>query len=168
MILGVTGHRPRRLAIRRGDHSSLVEFATKAIHDQQPSKVVTGMQLGWDLAVARACADLAIPYVAAVPWKGFDADWNPAEQALLTALLSLAAEVVYCYPPGQYSPKKFHGRDKWIVENSNAMLALWDGYEDGGTAACVRYAQKQGRIVTNVWLDWRDFLRLRDPAPFRA
>ncbi len=159
MILGVTGHRPSRLAMRRSQQPLLTLFAADMLREFGPAKVITGMQCGWDLAVARACVDLKVPFIAAIPWDGFNAEWSAEDRYLFEELLRRCEEAHYCYPPGEYNPKKLHGRNKWIVENSNQMLALWDGYDDGGTASCVRYAQKQGRLVTNVWLRWRDYVR---------
>jgi uncharacterized phage-like protein YoqJ len=163
MILGVTGHRPTRLAMRRSQHPLLDEFAVLSLRAIGPAKVITGMQKGWDQAIARACRSLGIPYIAALPWEGFDEGWNSVDRVELEHLLKAAVAVHHCYPAGEYSPKKLHGRNMWIVDNSNQMLALWDGYDDGGTAQCVRYARKQNVLVQNVWLGWREYQFAKTP-----
>jgi uncharacterized phage-like protein YoqJ len=157
MILGVTGHRPYRLALRSSQVPLLDAFARDVLTEMAPTKVIIGMQRGWDTACARACAQLTIPFIAAVPWKGFDADWGAEDKAFLVTLLSVAETVKYISPPGQYDPKKLMLRNRWIVDNSNQMLALWDGMDDGGTAAAIRFARTQGVPVTNVWFRWREF-----------
>jgi uncharacterized phage-like protein YoqJ len=37
-------------------------------------------------------------------------------------------------------------RNEWMVDNSNAMIAVWDG-SPGGTANTVKYAQAKERPV---------------------
>lgn len=159
MIIGVTGHRPTRLALRKTDTDTLDRFAAKVLGDlPQPAfTVVSGMQLGWDESVARACVLLNIPFTAAIPFEGFDANWLPAQREEHRRLRKLAARVHVVSEGTEYSQKKLKLRNEWIVDQSVRMLALWDGYDDGGTAQCVRYAGKRSVPVTNVWLDWRSF-----------
>lgn len=158
MILGVTGHRPRRLSCNKQQFALLDTFAEVALSDYRPEYVVTGMALGWDQSIARACLTNGTPFHAAVPFDGFDEEWSPEQREEFKRLLAAAARVVTLYPPG-YDTKKLMGRNKWIVDNTTEMLGLWDGKDDGGTAQCIRYARKQGVLVKNVWLDWRDFVR---------
>ncbi len=166
MILGVTGHRPQRLAATRDDLRRLDDFAEIALSDYKPEHVITGMALGWDQSIARACLANGIPFIAAVPFKGFEDKWPDDQQAEFHRLLKAAQRVAILYGDG-YDPKKLMGRNKWIVDNVTEMLSLWDGLDDGGTAQCVRYARKQGVLVKNVWLDWRDFVRPRPRAASR-
>jgi len=171
MILGVTGHRPLRLALRHDQQPTLDRFALHTLAESFVSsprvKVITGMAQGWDQAIARAAAGMSIPYIAAIPFEGFEEEWPEDAQSEYRALLAGAAEVKLV-STGKYHPKKMSARNRWIVDNSTALLALWDGYDNGGTAHCVRYARERGVRVRNVWLDWRDYLRLRDPEPFPA
>lgn len=158
MILGITGHRPGRLALPRSQAHLVNTYAEIRVAELVPDKVITGMALGWDQAVAEACAHLGVPFIAAVPFDGFEAEWEGVQQVWYRRLLA-KAERVEVVSPGSYDRKKLMKRNEWIVNNSNEMLALWDGYDNGGTASCVRYALKQGIKTTNVWLDWRGFLR---------
>ena len=41
----------------------------------RPDAVISGMALGWDQAVARATADLGIPWVAAITFEGQESKW---------------------------------------------------------------------------------------------
>jgi len=45
--------------------------------------------------------------------------------------------------PGSYSPEKMHVRDRWIIDNSNQLLAIWTGTQYGGTFATIKYAEKK-------------------------
>jgi uncharacterized phage-like protein YoqJ len=36
-----------------------------------------------------------------------------------------------------------HVRDRWIIDNSNQLLAIWTGTQYGGTFATIKYAEKK-------------------------
>ena len=38
----------------------------------------------------------------------------------------------------------FRARNRWMVDNRDALLALWDGVEQGGTWYTVHYARSKG------------------------
>jgi uncharacterized phage-like protein YoqJ len=59
--------------------------------------------------------------------------------------------VIVC--EGGYHPDKLQKRNIWMVDRSTAVLALWDGSK-GGTANCVKYAEKVSVPVFNVWPGW--------------
>lgn len=79
-ILGVTGHRPPKLAASPECYSdkvlkALIKLAVKHLRELQPSKVITGMALGWDTKIAIAALHLEIPVTAAVPFEGQESKW---------------------------------------------------------------------------------------------
>ena len=45
-----------------------------------------------------------------------------------------------------YAAWKMQKRNEWMVDNSDAVIAVWDG-TPSGTANTVKYAQKQGKPV---------------------
>lgn len=160
-VLAVTGHRPHKLGGYDGYlFAQLVNFATAILMESQPKKIITGMALGWDIALAEAALGLHIPYIAAVPFEGQEARWRVLDVLRYQRLMKAAAECVVV-TPGAYARWKFQDRNEWMVNHSNEVLALWDG-SDGGTANCVGYAQKQGRLVMNVWLAWAQYQTSHD------
>jgi uncharacterized phage-like protein YoqJ len=118
----------------------------------QPSKMILGFALGWDTALAHACVRLNIPFIAAIPFVGQEKPWHKEAQETYHLLLSKAIEVVIV-SPGVYHPGKLSRRNEWMVDRSTAVLALWDGSK-GGTANCVKYAEKVSVPVFNVWPGW--------------
>lgn len=46
-----------------------------------------------------------------------------------------------------YRPGCFHQRNRFMVDNSDILLAVYDGNSKGGTAYTVEYARKQGKQV---------------------
>jgi uncharacterized phage-like protein YoqJ len=112
------------------------------------------MALGWDMALAEAAVELGIPFVAAVPFEGQESAWPPASQVDYRNLLGMASEVkIVC--PGKYAAYKMQVRNQWMTNNCDLLLVLWDG-SPGGTGNCVRYAEKIGRPMINLWANWTD------------
>lgn len=156
MILCGTGHRPNKLGGYGDDVTErLVEVAKK--HLDNVDKVVSGMALGWDTALAIAAVQKGIPFVAAVPFIGQEQAWPEESQTIYRNLLDLACEtVIVC--EGGYAPWKLQERNKWMVDHSDAVLALWNG-TSGGTRNCLSYASKKGKVVLNVWGDYEKLLK---------
>lgn len=46
-----------------------------------------------------------------------------------------------------------------MVDNSNAVLALWNGSE-GGTGNCVRYAKEKNKKIFQLWDKYKSFKKL--------
>lgn len=154
MILAATGHRPVKL----GGYGAYVFARLKLgarhyLADAAPDRVISGMALGWDQAWAWAAVDLGIPFVAAMPFYGQETQWPEESRERYHDLLEHAAEVVTVCEGG-YAPWKMQRRNEWMVDHCDKMIALWDG-SNGGTANCVRYAERVGKPVENLWPQWR-------------
>ena len=160
MIFSVTGHRPDKL-LNYGEKAErrLKEFAITVVKEltfRPTDKMITGMALGWDTAIAEACIELNIPFIAAVPFKGQEGKWPEQSQKKYRELLTKASEIKYVCEDG-YAAWKMHKRNSWMVDNSEAVIALWNGDETGGTANCVNYAREKGKEIYNFWKDFEKF-----------
>lgn len=154
MILAVTGHRPDKLGgYGPAAQYNLLLFALDYLREAAPNEVITGMALGWDLAVADAAAELAIPFTAAVPFTEQERPWTPDQQVRYRDLLRRAARVHYP-DPGPYALWKYQARNVWMVDSCDRLGALWNG-TSGGTKNCVEYAARVGRPVDQLWPRWR-------------
>lgn len=160
MIVAGTGHRPNKL----GGYGMpatvrLVDLARDWLEENKPEKVISGMALGWDYALAAAAFDLDIPFIAAVPFEGQDKMWPDESKRNYRALLEEADKVVYVCEPG-YAPWKMQKRNEWMVDACDTLLAVWNG-TSGGTANCVRYADSKGKPIVNLWdtLTWNGYLK---------
>lgn len=152
MVLCGTGHRPNKL----GGYGKLVfeELTMTACQGLgnvvgSVEKVISGGALGWDQALANAAIRLDIPLCLALPFDGFECKWPKESQELLHRLIKRADEVVLV-SDGSYAPWKMQTRNVWMVEHADTVLALWNG-SDGGTANCIRYAEKVGKPIINLW-----------------
>jgi uncharacterized phage-like protein YoqJ len=110
------------------------------------------MALGWDTAVALAAIRLRIPLIAAVPFPGQQARW-PLESRQRYAALLQAATHVHIISQSEFSPQAYHKRNRWMVDECNLLVALWNG-TGGGTASCIAYAQQVKRPWVNLWSEY--------------
>jgi uncharacterized phage-like protein YoqJ len=146
MIVGVTGHRPNKIGgfyPNNGVRRWIRDEIRRHLLDLKPSKTISGMAIGADQDFVAVCIELKIPFVAAVPFEGQESTWPEHAQKEYKMLLELADEVVYVCAPG-YSPEKMQTRNCYIVDNSDVMLAVYDG-TPGGTANTVNYANEVGK-----------------------
>jgi uncharacterized phage-like protein YoqJ len=145
MRLTVTGHRPDKL---RG--LDVDTFAMAVFKDQRPpgAEFNIGMAIGWDLACARACAALGIPYRAYVPFVGQELRWSKVDQKRYHEALGKASDVIVV----SRVPCKaaYKDRNRAMVDECAGVWALWDG-SNGGTSHCVSYALGHGYRVWNYW-----------------
>jgi len=157
MILAGTGHRSDKLG-GYGQDALLIDFAARMLARQRPVGVISGMALGWDQALAVASVRLGIPFVAAVPFEGQESRWPRAARDNYDALIRVASHVHVVCDRQQTEdagiPWAMQERNCWMVDNSTALLALWNGDRHGGTFNCVRYAAEGGRKIINAWDEW--------------
>lgn len=150
MIVAGTGHRPNKLGGYGVEATGkLVALAREWLRVNRPDRVISGMALGWDQALAWAAVDEKIPFTAAVPFHGQESAWPSLSQQWYQDLLALADEVVYV-TDGGYAAWKMQVRNKWMVDNCDLVLALWDGSE-GGTGNCIKYANSVDKPIKNLW-----------------
>jgi uncharacterized phage-like protein YoqJ len=154
VIYSGTGHRWE--VIGKENKDKLYRYATSILPGYKATKVISGMAVGWDQALARAAVNNGIPFIAAVPFEGQESIWPQEAKDEYYELLKLAEEVVIVCPGG-YATHKYHVRDKWMVDHGDAMLALWNGNQHGGTFATVKLAKKAQKELFNVWPGWTEF-----------
>lgn len=95
-----------------------------------------------------------LPFIAAVPYLGYESSWPAASQDLFHEVLEMAQEVRYIASDGETSEKEARRlRNRWMVDHSDRVVALWNGKTDG-TADCVNYARSKRKPVDNLWEKW--------------
>lgn len=159
MIIAATGHRPQKLQSDWSQYEPLTlprltSLAKNSLLKYKPDTVISGMALGWDTAIALAAIELNIDLIAAVPCQNHASKWSKKQQDTWQWILDRAM-TVNC-PDVPYTPSAMQIRNIWMCDHANMVLALWDG-SSGGTANCVRYAQKKGLSIINVWGSWEKF-----------
>lgn len=143
MILGVTGHRDiinyNRLYLNIVDYLKL----------NNPEYAISGVAVGFDQLFSVICIRLSIPFIAAVPFKGQESKWPEHIQKQYHKILNKAKDVVIV-SDGKFYKDKFQIRNEYIIDNSDEVLAYWNG-QNSGTGNCVGYAQKLYRKITNIY-----------------
>jgi len=154
MILSVTGHRPNKLGgYDQKIYNRLCNFAVLQLRKLVPTKVITGMALGWDTAIADSCVKLDIPFIAAIPFANQERMWPLHSQIIYTNLLQKSEKVEIIDKNPYFSLEKMHQRNEWMVNQSDMLLALWNGTK-GGTDHCIKFARKNNKPIINVWDEW--------------
>jgi uncharacterized phage-like protein YoqJ len=155
MIVAGTGHRPKKLlyGYSKENLDFLISIAEPWIRDNNVDKIISGMALGWDMALALTGLKLDKSVVAAIPFKGQESKWPQHWVRLYNQILSEVDKKIYVSEPG-YSAEKMQIRNEWMVDNCNTVLALWNG-SPGGTANCVKYAETVEKQIVNLWPEYK-------------
>lgn len=144
--MAATGHRPDKLNNEwsmRGPMSTWIQENMELVcYLWNVDEGLSGMALGWDMHWALVLIRLGIPLTCAVPFKGQEVRWPRDSQKMYNDILAKATNIVYVCEPG-YAAWKMQKRNVWMVTESDALLAGWDGSE-GGTFNCYRFAAEEG------------------------
>lgn len=153
MIVGVTGHRD--VEQEPGELLAFARLSVALMAERGCTEIITGMAQGWDLAVARAAYDQAIPYCAAIPFPAQPNLWSKADQTDWAWAVARASRQIVI---GSEALNVFYDRrNRWIVDNCHELWSLWDGRDHGGTRHCVLYAEQMGHTVRPLWGPWTRF-----------
>ncbi len=167
MKICITGYRPNKLPPRYGYniHSAAYQGLAKVIQDvlkiallskqDTTLECISGMALGVDQLYVdlvgnhfkywlRACAFKCL-VTAAVPCRGQELKWPVTNREEYHKLLALCDKVHYV-TNGSFTSTCMEERNRWMVDNSDAVIAVWDG-KSGGTANCIRYARSRKKTV---------------------
>lgn len=147
MKLLICGHRPYKFPpqvfgeVKRDIRERLEILASQ---DEFELELNCGMALGTDIFAAKVASQLSIPFVAYVPFVGFDSKWTPDQQAELATLLDKAkfVHIIEKKP----SKQAFILRDKAMVEDSDQVIAYLISH-DSGTGHTVKFAHELHKPV---------------------
>lgn len=164
-----TGHRPDKLGgydlknpITAKLREKLSEVIEQLIVEKGIVRFITGGALGTDQIAFKRVHDLKQKYpniqnIIAVPFEQQSQAWPEKSQLLYkNKILPLADEVVYVdtlpdyafssVENGVYHPAKMQLRNRYMVDNSGIVVAVYDGTK-GGTGNCVKYANLTKRTI---------------------
>jgi uncharacterized phage-like protein YoqJ len=145
--LCVTG--PRKDFIPIVVHDSLQEAVFTA-YIKGFTVFITGMALGVDTIFAEIVLNLRETFGdmelhAYIPFEGQELKWKQPQQQHYCEILAECNDVVHCSEAG-FQPKKFQIRNEAMVDESDAIVAVYDGRE-GGTKNCFDYAWKKKKPI---------------------
>lgn len=150
-----TGHRPQTVSGKEWFIKDVLHgVVSQLIQQRGTKKFISGGALGVDQWAAETVIKHKgeFPYVELViarPFPSQDAVWTSEQKTAYVNLCKQATEVIdICSDP--YAPYKYHIRDKWMVDQCDLLVAVWNGLQRGGTASTVRLAQKAHKPILHI------------------
>ena len=140
-----TGHRPERLDMPEEKVKKWLEEQINKAIEEKYTDFISGMQRGVDLWAAEIVLRLKkegkpVRLIAASAFKGMENRWDQSWKDRYNAVLADADEVNYISDePGR---KAFFERNKWMVDHSRRLIAVYTG-APGGTQNTINYARKE-------------------------
>lgn len=118
----------------------------------KPDAFIQGMAMGADLLAGKIALEQDVPLISAMPWPTHYKTIRPEWMPLYREMLDGSAEVYPVTEVDDYpGPWVYHKRNEWMVNECDRVLSWWDGRETGGTYAAIKYAQKIGKLVRNIY-----------------
>jgi uncharacterized phage-like protein YoqJ len=159
---------PGRLALQ-GEIKAALERAVAKFGATHEVVAITGGAQGIDTDAAREAHKLGLRFIVAAPFQNQSAAWPDDAKKRYAAMCKLAnAEVAGFLAAGECDTDggvvnvssggwqsgadnwKFTSRDEWMVDNSDALIAIYDGSNDGGTAKAYAYAKQKQHPVLRI------------------
>lgn len=151
MRMCVTGHRPGKMPTHYGyditneNWTELKERLKKLLIDKQCAEAITGMALGVDTVFALAVIELKesgynIKLHSAIPCRNQEKNWSIEDQLLYGYILS-KADTIKLVSDKEYKAYLMQIRNEYMVDNSDEVIAVWNGEKKGGTYNCIKYAE---------------------------
>ena len=162
MICCVTGHRPQGFPFPYDSENERMEWYELILYHELEKLVkkgythfISGMAQGADLDFANAVSLLKVEYEvtleAAIPYSNQAKSWP--EEAFFR-YLDLLDE---CDVKTVLSETFYRGclqvRNRYMVDHSDLVLAIWNGTKKGGTWNTICYAQKIGKPIQYIMLN---------------
>lgn len=160
-----TGHRPKGLPFEYGKDikrhkeylHALEEKIKLVITGYGVTSFISGMALGADLDFAeivlylRDTEHYPITLECAIPDVNQTLKWNDKDKQRYTALLERADEKHYI--SGRNAADAMLTRNRYMVDKSDLVIAIFNGNKRGGTLYTINYAKKQNKRIEIIDLN---------------
>jgi len=162
MICCVTGHRPEGFPFPYGfdndrfnTYLCILEDTVEELMYEGYTHFISGMADGVDLDFAWYVRSLSnnfegIIFESALPYPLRPSSISSEEDCLRRTLVCESEKVT------EVSPKYFRGcmqkRNRYMVDNADLVLAVWNGEKHGGTWYTINYARKKGKPIRYIML----------------
>lgn len=156
-----TGHRPKKLGgyygqealrIQGGIHNKLYELVKRALGKGYTHFIQGGAQ-GVDQIAGEVCIRLRregnqLVLITAKPFPSQNSKWPDLAQARYQNVLDQSNFIV-TVSQDPFTNAKMFIRNRWMIDNSGSIIAVYDG-TGGGTGHAVGYAREKKRILCIV------------------
>lgn len=152
-----TGHRPKSFPWKNNETDpgcvllkEVLAEQIKLLADRGVTDWLSGMAQGVDFWVAEIVLGLkeknpALRLHCILPYEGQEHKWPSSERERYYSILRQADEVIYVNR--EYHNGCMLERNRYLVEHSSVLLAVYNGTYRSGTGMTVRYAKRLGREV---------------------
>ena len=163
MTFCVTGNRPQKFpfdyfsgaSIQMTAYFACLKRVARECLAKGYDTFITGMARGVDLDFAIEIIKLKNTYrqyagvkiIAAVPHRSQAERYDRASKKKYDFVMENAERAIVFSE--EYTPDCFFVRNRFMVDESDLVVAFWNEKNEGGTAYTVNYARKQGK-ETNV------------------
>ncbi|MFD3446065.1 DUF1273 domain-containing protein [Microbacteriaceae bacterium 4G12] len=153
-ILAITGYKPFELGVFSQDHPG-IDYIKKIIKRRLLSFLEEGLewviisgQLGVELWSADVVYELQIDYphlklAVFTPFLEQEENWNEANKEYYEYIVSGADHMDSITKRKYESPEQFRLKNRFFVEKSDALLAVYDSEKPGSPKYMVDIAKKQ-------------------------
>lgn len=155
-----TGHRPHKLpfgsdeADEKCSHLKLIirEQIIHLIEEDEVSYFISGMAMGIDMYTAEIVLDLKARYPdmqleCAIPYEEQAIRWPNALRERYYDIASKCDKETILQT--HYSSGCFQRRNRYMVNQADIILAVWDG-KPSGTGSTVKYALSKGKKIIRI------------------
>lgn len=185
MRCSFTGHRPDKLygynLYSRKYYNLrklLYELCKRLIEKRNVTTFISGGAIGFDSIAFEEIEKLKSAYGVennlAIPFRNQDCKWHESNKIKYKEYKNKANNIHYVDEIekyqiknnviGDYSPEKMQERNCYMVDNSDYIVACWDGNKKGGTWNCIKYALKKNKNILHInpstlkvtWLNQED------------
>lgn len=156
MNICVTGHRPPKLYgydIHNEKWNRLKELFKQILIDKECDEAISGMALGTDQVFALSVIELKeagynIKLHCAIPCINYTFKWIKESVKLYDEIIA-KSDKYKIVTDSFYKPWVMQKRNEYMVDNSDIVIAVWDG-SPSGTLNCIKYAEKQGKEIIRI------------------
>ena len=161
-----TGHRPKSFPFQYGidiqKHSAYLKALSQkielAITDYGITTFISGMAIGVDLDFAETVLKLRYKYTitleCAIPCPNQTLKWNDTDKLRYETILKRADKINLISE--RYTPECMLKRNRYMVDKSELIIAVFNGIKRGGTWYTIEYARK-----TNTTIELIDLCSLK-------
>lgn len=152
-----TGHRQKSFPFRYGidiqKHSAYLQALLQkiefAITEYGITHFISGMALGVDLDFAEIVLKLRNKYPitleCAIPCPNQTLKWNDTDKLRYESILKRADKISLISE--RYTPECMLKRNRYMVDKSELVIAVFNGIEQGGTWHTINYARKTDTAI---------------------
>lgn len=156
MIVAVTGHRPSQLGwgydLRNEKYKYLYWVLKKYIEAFDARHCISGMALGVDTIFSFAAIryrdknpNKNVIVECAIPCLNQDSKWSDKDKKIYRYLLDNSDKITMVSNES-YRPELMMKRNKYMVDQCERLLAVWNGNK-GGTKNCIDYARIKNKEI---------------------